>query len=280
MRLHGTLSHRLYSVDMSEAKAGCRASALHAAASALFTVLAACLARLTGCGRLTENTSVVRTLTIILDDGQTLHWNLDFSEHGTLQMGSMSFTAQFPWIRLESCQCPACTLEPQTNPTCPVAEVLAQYARDLADRTSFERVKVHVVEEDGRHVILKSVPLQNVVGELVRLAVYQAGCPVGRKIKPAMVRLPAFPSNNEILQALALYFTLLSKGQRDDLNPEQDQFMQSLHEVFGYLSKRLENAGEGDVYLNAVVIMHSLSMLFSLSAPELIRTAIRELDFW
>jgi len=223
---------------------------------------------------------VVRTLTIILEDGQTLHWNLDFSEHGTLQIGSFAFTSQLPWVRLEFCQCPACTLAPETNPTCPVAEVLAQYARDLADRTSFERVKVHVVEEDGRHVILKSVPLQNVVGELARLAVYQAGCPVGRKIKPAMVRLPAFPSNNEILQALALFFALLSKGESDSLSAEQDAFMQSLHEVFGCLSKRLEDAGKGDVYLNAVVIMHSLSMLFSLSAPELIRTAIREMDFW
>ncbi len=223
---------------------------------------------------------MVRTLTIILDDGQTLHWDLDFSDHGTLRMGSFAFTSRLPWIRLGFCQCPACTLDEQTNATCPVAEVLAQYARDLADRTSFERVKVHVIEEDSRHIILKEVPLQNVVGELVRLAVYQSGCPVGRKIKMAMTRLPAFPSNNEILQALALFFALQSKGTQEELDDEQDEFMNSLHEVFGCLSKRLEHAGKGDVYLNAVVIMHSLSMLFSLSAPELIRTAIQEFKFW
>jgi len=227
-----------------------------------------------------EFDSVVRTLTIILDSGKTLHWNLDFSDHGTLQMSSMVFCSKLPWIRLEFCQCPACTLDPETNPTCPVAEVLAQYARDLSDRTSYERVKVHIIEEDGRHVILKEVPLQNVVGELVRLAVYQAGCPVGRMIKPAMIRLPAFPSNQEILQALALFFALQSKGKADDLDAEQDRFMTSLHDVFGFLSKRLEHAGKGDVYLNAVVIMHSLSMLFSLSAPELISKAISEFEFW
>ena len=56
--------------------------------------------------------------------------------------------------------------------------------------------------------------------------------------------------------------------------------MNSLHDVFGCLSKRLEEAGKGDVYLNALVIMHSLSLLFSLSAPTLIQTAIAESKFW
>jgi hypothetical protein len=56
--------------------------------------------------------------------------------------------------------------------------------------------------------------------------------------------------------------------------------MQSLHNVFGFLSKRLEQAGSGDVYVNGVVILDSLSLLFSLSAPELIQKAIDESRFW
>jgi len=226
---------------------------------------------------------VVKTLTIVLDNGRALNWNLDFSEHGTLQMSTFAFCSKLPWVALDFCKCPTCTLDKETNPTCPVAEVLAKYARDFSDRKSFERVKVHIVEEDGRHIILRDVPLQNVVGELVRLAVYQSGCPVGRKIKPAMTRLHLFPTNNEILQALALYFAFQSRGTSkapEDLDEEQSKFMQSLHDVFGCLSKRLENAGKGDVYLNAVVIMHSLSLLFSLSAPELIKNAISESRFW
>lgn len=227
--------------------------------------------------------NVLRTLTIVLDNGRTLHWNLDFSDHGTLQMSSFIFSTSLPWISLDFHKCPACTLDRRTNPTCPVAEVLAQYAKDLADRTSFERVKVHVVDEEGRHIMLRDVPLQNVVGELVRLAAFQAGCPVGRKIKPAMTRLAPFPKNNEILQALALFFALQYRDEdstSSSLHEGQVAFMHSLHEVFGCLSKRLENAGRGDVYLNAVVIMHSLSMLFSLSAPELIQDAISEARFW
>jgi len=223
---------------------------------------------------------VAKTLTIILDNKKALHWNLDFSDHGTLQMSSFIFRNRLAWISLDFCKCPTCTLDSETNSTCPVAEVLAQYARDLADHKSFERVKVHITEEDGRRIILEGVPLQNVVGELVRLAVFQSGCPVGRRIKPAMTRLQLFPTNDEILQALALFFAFQSSGAAGDLNNKQDEFMHSLHDVFGCLSKRLERAGRGDVYLNAVVIMHSLSLLFSLSAPELIQNAIAESRFW
>ncbi len=224
---------------------------------------------------------MVRTLTIVLDDGRAVNWNLDFSDQGTLQMNSFLFCNNLPWIKLKFCQCPACGLDSTMNSTCPVAEVLGQYAYDLADRTSFERVKVHIVEEDGRHIILKDVPLQNVVGELVRLAVFQSSCPVGRQIKPAMTSLPAFPSNNAILQAFARFFALDASKRSDSNNEEKHvDFMQSLHDVFGYLSKRLEHVGTGDVYLNAVVIMHSLSLLFSLSAPELIQEAIQEAKYW
>ena len=109
---------------------------------------------------------MVKTLTIVLDDGRAIQWNLDFSDHGTLQLDAFIFTSRLPWIQLGFCQCPACTVTPRSRPTCPVAEVLAQYAKHLADHKSYERVKVHLVEAEGRHVILTDVPLQTVVGEL------------------------------------------------------------------------------------------------------------------
>ena len=223
---------------------------------------------------------MLRTLTIVLDDGHTLNWNLDFSEQGTLQMNNSMFMSNLAWVGLDFCKCPGCTLSVETNPICPVAEVLAQYAMDLADRTSFELVTVHIIESDGRHIILKGVPLQNVVGELVRLAVFQAGCPIGRMVKPAMTRLALFPKNKEILQALALFFALEPTSASQGAGVEETEVMESLHELFGCLSKRLEHVGSGDVYLNAVVIMASLSLLFSLSTPELLKTAIEEARFW
>jgi len=230
---------------------------------------------------------LVNSLTVQLADGKTLSWSLDFSGRGTLQVPLSGADDAPLWTRLDFFQCPECTLDPRENPTCPVAEVLARFARDVGERDSFENTDVLVEEDDGRRVILRDVPLQSVAGELVRLAVFQSGCPIGRKLKPAMVRLRPFPTRDEIVQSFAIFFALQSAGARQGMlgnneNGEQTaaQFMNSLHDVFGFLAKRLEHAGQGDVYINAVVIIDSLSLLFALSAPELIRKCIDEYRFW
>ncbi len=226
---------------------------------------------------------MIQALTILLPDGQSLSWSLDFSGQGTLRL-SREAKSQFPkWTRLSFFQCPECELSADTHPTCPVAEVLARFARDIGDRNSVERVNVLVEEDDRREIRIRGVPLQQVVGELVRLAVFQSGCPIGRKLKPAMARLRPFPTRDEIVQAFAIFFALQQCGRtagRAEAAERQRDFMQSLHNVFGFLSKRLEQAGRGDAYINGIVIIDSLSLLFSLSAPELVRKAIEESRFW
>jgi hypothetical protein len=105
------------------------------------------------------------------------------------------------------------------------------------------------------------------------LAVFQSGCPIGRRVKQAMAALPPFPSNEQILHAFAGFFVAETRD-RANAQAAVEAFMRSLHEVFGYLSKRLEHAGKGDVCMNGLVILASLSLLFSLSAPELIQQEV------
>lgn len=220
---------------------------------------------------------MIRTLTIGLNDGRKLEWDLDFSEHGTLRLQPLAGAEKLAWIRLEFNRCPACSLDAGRTLNCPVAEILARYATDLANRKSFELVTVQVTDDAGRRITLRDIALQKVVGELVRLAVFQAGCPLGRQLKPAMVELHPFPPNQEILQALARSF---ARGLcPDDAGRSEtgNDCLQAVHEVLGCLCRRLEHAGSGDVYINAVVILHSLSVLFSLSAPQMVRDSIADL---
>ena len=225
---------------------------------------------------------MIKALSIVLEDGCNLHYDLDFSDQGTLRITNpVVLGKNSGWLALDFCKCPDCNLENQTSPNCPVAEVLAQYACDLADRQSFEKVKVHIIQEDNRELILRDVQLQTVVGELVRLAVFQSHCPVGRRIKSAVAKLPPFPRSQELLQALAIFFALqasLSPGK--STKSEQVKYVQSLHGVFGNLCRRLEKAGNGDAYLNGVVVLHSLSLLFSLTVPELVEAALGECRAW
>lgn len=208
-------------------------------------------------------------MTIQLEGGRKLHWDFDFSVHGTMRLTNVLMDGVPDWIRLENFQCPACTLDTEEWPTCPVAEVLAKYAHDLADHKSFEKVQVEVFQKNQPPFSLSNVPLQRIVGELVRLAAFQYECPIGRKIKPAMTKLPPFPTNDEILDAFALAFAEQSEGGK--LNSDEVELLDDLHDLFGNLSIRLDQVGRGDAHLNGVVILHSLSVLFSLSAPELIR---------
>lgn len=224
---------------------------------------------------------MIKALSIVLEDGRNLHYYLDFSEQGTLKMStSLASTEGMEWLDLDFCRCAECNLDKSQFPFCPVAEVLAEYARDLADRRSFEKVKVHVIQDDNREIILRDIPLQSVVSELVRLAVFQSHCPVGRKIKPAMTKLPPFPRSQEVLQALAMFFALQETLSPGNVREGQLKYIQTLHGVLGNLCRRLEHAGHGDAYLNGVVVLHSLSLLFSLTAPELLESAIAECRAW
>ncbi len=221
---------------------------------------------------------MLRALTVFLNDGTTLRWNLDFSERGTVRVPEDGERAVLSWTALGHHQCLVCPLDAKETEVCPVADVLGEYAMDLADYPSSEKGTVHILEDGGRRIILEEVPLQTVAGELVRLAVFQGGCPVGRQVKPAMARLRPFPSDRDFLEAMALHFAFRKRNNEESGGDfsEHEKVMQSLHDLFGCLSKRLENQGEGDVCINAVVIMHSLSLFFSLSAPALIKRAMEE----
>ena len=223
---------------------------------------------------------MIRSLSIQFADGRVLRWDLDFSTHGTLRIGKLRPLDELGWIRLGHHQCPDCVLDSGEHPTCPVAEVMAQYGSDLADRDSFECVGVCVEEDDGREILLHDVSIQKVVGELVRIAFFQSACPIGRCVKPALARLPAFPKNEEILRSLAVFFALQQCEADAVLDQDQERFMKSLHDAFGYLARRLEGAGNGDAYANGLTIVDSLSLLFSLSAPELLQEAVSGSRFW
>ncbi|MDT8389103.1 MAG: hypothetical protein RRC34_01165 [Lentisphaeria bacterium] len=213
---------------------------------------------------------MITAVALHLSDGTDLHWDFDFSAQGTMRVNRLSMTKIPQWMRLEYCQCPGCLLTPKKNPLCPVAEVLGKYAFDLAEYRSYESVNVDVFLDTGDVVQLESIPLQTVVSELVRLAVFQYECPIGRAVKPAMSDLPPFPSNDEILDAFARAFEPGLGADTVNLSEEQEIYLEALHDLFGNLSVRLEHLGQGDAHLNGVVILHSLAVLFTLSAPELI----------
>ena len=210
---------------------------------------------------------MIKAIKVTMPDGDQINWNFDFSAAGTIHLKNPMDQDIPDWVRLDNHQCSDCTLSACDYAICPVAEVVAQYAIELRDHSSYEKVDVDIYQKDSGVMRVSNIPLQTVVGEIVRLAVFQYSCPIGRKVKSAMVELPPFPESNEILNAFAIAFTGAGMGEGMVLNEEQVYYFKSLQELFGNLCKRLDSVGKGDAQVNGVVMLHSLSTLFTLLSP-------------
>ena len=208
-----------------------------------------------------------RMLSLVFGDGRLFRWTLEFSQSGTLQVNLDRWSRKRPWARLGFCKCVCCPLTDGPHATCPVADVILEYAMDLADFDGDEPVSVTIHQEDGQDVSYPVMPLKEVVSELVRLAVYQSGCPIGRRLKPAMVGLPLFPTREQVLEALVQFFAALG----GEVEERACIGLDDRHDVFESLARRLEDAGAGDIYVNAVVVQDALAAFCAMTAPELIR---------
>jgi len=211
---------------------------------------------------------MIKAIKVNMPEGDQINWSFDFSLAGTIHLKNPMDQNIPDWVRLDNHQCSACTLSARDCATCPVAEVIAQYAFELRDHSSYEKVDVEIYQKESGLMRVNNIPLQTVVGEIVRLAVFQYSCPIGRKVKSAMVELSPFPENNDILNAFAIAFTGSGMGEGMVLNEDQVYYFQSLQELFGNLCMRLEDVGKGDAQLNGVVMLHSLSTLFTLLSPD------------
>ena len=188
------------------------------------------------------------------------------------------------WIQLETHKCSQCTLSKGEFPLCPVAKNLSKYARELFHRQSTDTVSIQLWEGSGRHLQLSNIPLQDVTGELVRMAVFQSECPIGRRVKKALEFVPPFPTDQETTRAFALFFAMQQlqqgEGTTDDVTKEQIIYLDSLHELFENLSRRVRAITRGDAGVNGVMIYHSLMMLVSLSLPENLEKIMKEYTNW
>jgi hypothetical protein len=196
--------------------------------------------------------------------------DFDFSITNTMYIEDIPVDQVEDWLKLDNHKCSQCTLKKENHPCCPVATNLGKYARELFHRHSTDTVSIQLWEETGRHLQLANIPLQDVTGELVRLAVFQSECPIGRRVKKALEFVPPF----------AMQQLQQGGSSSRDVAKEQIIYLDSLHELFENLSRRVRAITRGDASVNGVMIYHSLMMLVSLSLPENLEKVIKEYTNW
>ncbi|MEA2012552.1 MAG: hypothetical protein U9O87_05630 [Verrucomicrobiota bacterium] len=219
---------------------------------------------------------MIKRLEILFESGKKIYYNFEFSDQGTIRDIGLKKIIQMDWISLDYCKCTHCTIPSKPYAICPVAAILAQYAVELAEYPSYLEVDVKIYESD-RTTYIPKMPMQKIVGELVRLAVFHTHCPIGVNLKPTMKNLRPFPDNDEIIRAFVTFFAICGVSEDIDLTPEQEAFVDSLHDLFSHLSRRLQSFGQGDAHLNGVIIVDTISMMFRLSSSELLRQTLEEI---
>ncbi|MCM8537017.1 MAG: hypothetical protein NE334_13850 [Lentisphaeraceae bacterium] len=215
-------------------------------------------------------------------DSKPLALDFDFSITNTIYVDDApEELVKESWVQLDNNKCSQCTLKNENHPACPVALNLGKYAHELFHRQSTDTVSIQLWEESGRHLQLANIPLQDVTGELVRMAVFQSECPIGRRVKKALEFVPPFPTDGETTRAFALFFAMQQLQQTGrDVTKEQIIYLDSLHELFENLSRRVRAITRGDAGVNGVMIYHSLMMLVSLSLPENLEKVMKEYTNW
>ena len=212
---------------------------------------------------------------------KTLIWDFDFTVTRSVWLDS-SKRKEEEWTALENEKCPSCTLDSAAEPQCPVAVILASYAKELFNRHSTDLVTVRAWSASGRLLVLTGIQLQEVTGELVRLAVFQSGCPIGRKMRRAVEFLPPFPDDKEVAKSFALHLALEDrKHKRSLFDFGKNTIVKDLDELtslFECLSRRIRPITLGDAQVNGVLIYHSLAMMMAISLPDQIQSAMKEIS--
>ncbi len=217
------------------------------------------------------------------DDPQSnlLIWDFDFTQTRSVFLEE-SKRKEEAWTALGNVKCPSCTLDASVDPQCPVAVILASYAKELFNRHSTDLVTVRAWSASGRLLILPGIQLQEVTGELVRLAVFQSGCPIGRKMRRAVELLPPFPAAKEIARSFALHLAVEDGKHKRSLfsfgKNKIEKDLEDLTQLFDCLSRRIRPITLGDAQVNGVIIYHSLSMMMAISLPDQIQSAMKEIS--
>lgn len=195
-----------------------------------------------------------------------------------LSLRPRSSTHPPPWVDLGFQRCPECTLDPATNPYCPIARHLAEVVEAFRDHNSYDDVAVEVRVEERSY--LKKTSLQDGLGSLAGVIMATGGCPVMELLKP-MVRfhLPFASVEETEFRMVSMYlvaqYLLRAKGGTPDWSLEGlAKTYARVERVNLSFVERIRAASVKDAGVNAIVKLDC----FAKSVPVAVRTMMHDYE--
>ena len=167
------------------------------------------------------------------------------------------------WTLLERDKCPHCPLAAKPGARCPAAADLVPLVERFSALASIDSVDVRVVRPEFE--LRKHTDTQTALSALMGLILATSGCPILNRMRPlAHMHLP-FPSETEVVYRITSMhvFECFLGGKTPDLKG-LEEFFADIEKLNLAFAKRIKRAITRDASINALVLLHSRSMMASL----------------
>lgn len=168
------------------------------------------------------------------------------------------------WTNREVDKCPHCPLPDSPGTHCPAAADLAPVVEKFAALSSIERVEVHVVT--AQYEARKRTDTQTALRALMGLILATSACPILGRMRPlAHMHRPFATPTETVYRIVSMHllgcFLRGEPGGLDGLG----QFFADIERLNQAFFARLNRAVQRDAGVNALLSLHSGSMLASMS---------------
>lgn len=186
-------------------------------------------------------------------------------------LASVETSAGFPeWAKLESHQCPHCTLDSSQQKYCPLAAAIYPTVESFADLKSYDEVVVKVAISERAYGLRTTI--QRGLGSLLGLLIATSGCPHTLFLKPmARFHLPFSSEEETFYRVVSMYLMREYIQHRNTGGCAPD--LSGLKKLYGnvevvnsHVAKRLREMTADDASINALVILD----FFAKSMPDIV----------
>ena len=173
------------------------------------------------------------------------------------------------WTLLEADRCPHCPLPNTAGACCPAAADLVPIVERFSALSSIDRVEVHVVTPQCE--ARKHTDTQTALRALMGLILATGACPILARMRPlAHMHMPFATGTEIVYRIVSMHlFGRFLRAEPVGLDG-LDEFFSDIEKLNLAFFGRLKRAVQRDAGINALVALHSHSMLASLSLkPEM-----------
>ena len=173
------------------------------------------------------------------------------------------------WTRLEVDKCPHCPLANAAGAHCPAAADLVPLVKEFSALSSIDRVDVHVLTP--QYEARKRTDTQTALSAVMGLVLATSACPILRRMLPlAHMHMPFATETERVYRIVSMHLMgCFLRGEPVGLDGLGGFFydIEVLNHAF---FARLSRAVQRDAGINALLALHSRSMVASMSIkPEM-----------